>query len=301
MTQTIASIPLDHIDPHPDQPRRTFDQAALEELAASIREHGVMQPITVEANGSDRYVIQLGERRWRAAQIAGLAEIPAIVVPAKQTSDRDRLIRALVENLQREDLNPIDEAQAFQRLTEAGLSNTEIARRCGVSSHRIPARLILLELDPEIQQFLASGQLHKDPRVARALLDIPDREVRIRYATEAARRRFSIKGILIGSRRIAAVIEAQELEREKTPSLAFAVRRRAAEWNLIRQVELDLGRRMPSWETVKLAADATCAACELRDVASKQVCNTCPGVDVIANMIEIEANRARKKQARPAR
>src|SRR3989304_60157 len=201
-------------------------------------------------------MIQLGERRWRAAQPAGLAEIPAIVIPAKQTSDKDRLIRALVENLQREDLNPIDEAQAFQRLAEAGLSNTEIARQCGVSSHRIAARLILLELDPEIQQFLASGQLHKDPRVARALLDIPDREVRVRYATEAARRRFSIQGILIGSRRIAALVEAQELERGKTPSLAFAVHRRAAEWNLIRQVELDLGSRMPSWETVKLAAGA---------------------------------------------
>src|SRR3989304_6302040 len=199
MTQTIASIPLDHIDPHPGHPRRTFDQAALEELGASIREHGVMQPITVEANGSDRYIIQLGERSWRGGPTPRLAEIPPIA---------------------------------------------------------IAARLILLELDPEIQQFLASGQLHKDPRVARALLDIPDREVRVRYATEAARRRFSIQGILIGSRRIAALVEAQELERGKTPSLAFAVHRRAAEWNRIRQVELDLGSRMPSWETVKLAADA---------------------------------------------
>ena len=296
----FAQIPLVLVEPDPDQPRRSFSDESLQELAASIQEHGVLQPITLEANGSGPYLLRIGERRWRAAGIAGLDAIPALVLPASKGAGRDRLLMALVENLQREDLNPIDEAQAYQRLADAELTIAEISRRCSVSAARVNGRLILLQLDPEIQQLIASGQLHKSPAVAQALLSIPDRAIRVRYATDAARRRFTIKGILAGGRRIAALLEAEQLEKQKTPSLAFAIHRRAAEWNLIQQVQLDTKGRLPPWQTVRLAAEATCGSCELRETASKTVCNTCPGVEIVANMIEIEANRARKKQTRPA-
>ncbi|KKN73378.1 hypothetical protein LCGC14_0400810 [marine sediment metagenome] len=295
----MNQIPIDHVAPDPDQPRQTFSNESLEELAASIREHGVIQPIVVEPNGSGTYVIQAGERRWRAAQIAGLTEIPAFVGSSTPDTE-DRFVRALVENLQREDLNPIDEGYAYARLQEAGLSNIKIVRLCGVSPPRVAARLILLKLDPKIQQLVAAGELSKSPDVAKALLSIPDQDARVEYAKRSAKRGLTIKGIVAGCRRIITLLEADALERGKTPSLNIATRRRASEWNLVKQIELDLEGRMPPWQTVELAAEKTCQGCSLLDMASIVVCGNCPGVELVAHMIELEANRVRKRHARAA-
>lgn len=119
-------LPVSQIEPHPDQPRRRFDEAALDELAASIAQRGVIQPIVVRALDNGRYQIVAGERRWRAAQKAQLHEIPALV---RELSERDVMALALIENLQREDLNPIEEARAYNRLAESeSLTQAEIAR-----------------------------------------------------------------------------------------------------------------------------------------------------------------------------
>ena len=295
----MNQIPIDHVAPDPDQPRQSFNQASLEELAESIREHGVIQPVVVEPNGSGTYIIQAGERRWRAAQMAGLTKIPTFVGSSTAETE-DRFVRALVENLQREDLNPIDEGRAYARLQKAGLSKIKIVRLCGVSSPRVPARLILLELDPEIQELVAAGELSKSPDVAKALLSIPDRDARVEYAKRSAKRGLTIKGIVAGCRRIVTLLEANAIERGKTPSLNIATRRRASEWNLVNQVELDLEDRMPAWQTVQLAAEKTCQGCSLLDMASIVVCGNCPGVELVAHMIELEANRVRKRHARAA-
>ena len=125
-TAGLAQLAVAAIEPHPDQPRRHFDEAALEELAASIAARGVIQPVIVRALGQGRYQLVAGERRWRAAQKAQLHEIPALV---RDLSDRDVMALALIENLQREDLNPIEEARAYQRLAELeGMTQAEIAR-----------------------------------------------------------------------------------------------------------------------------------------------------------------------------
>lgn len=150
-------IPLDSINANPNQPRKSFDEEELQELAASIREHGVIQPIIVEDRGSGTYTIVAGERRYRAARLAGLGEIPAIV---RNYSDERRLEVALIENVQRSDLNPLEEALAYRNLMDlTGLSQEEVASRVGKNRTTVANALRLLKLPEDIQKALASGQL----------------------------------------------------------------------------------------------------------------------------------------------
>ena len=159
------------IDPKSGQPRRTFDPDALTELAESISTHGVLQPILVRETGNGRFQIIAGERRWRAAKQAGLTEIPAVVL------DRDDLAVAeiaLVENLQREDLNPIEEAGAFRSLSEEfGLTQEELSRRVGKSRSYIANATRLIELPDEVKDLVSAGKLSAGH--ARTLLGLRDR------------------------------------------------------------------------------------------------------------------------------
>jgi ParB family chromosome partitioning protein len=151
-----TEIPIDRIRPNPRQPRQMMDQGQLEELAASIREHGVLQPILVTET-LDGYQLVAGERRFRASRLAGLERIPAVV---RQLADRDQLELALVENLQRADLGPMEEAHAFQALVdEFELTHDTIAQRLGRSKSAITNTLRLLDLDPEVQSAIADGRL----------------------------------------------------------------------------------------------------------------------------------------------
>jgi len=160
-------IPLALIEPSPFQPRRRFDEAALRELAASIRRRGVLQPLLVRPLG-DGYQLVAGERRFRAAQLAGLDEVPAVV---RELSDREALEVALVENLQREDLSPVEEAEGYRRLAEMGLSHEAIAARVGRSRSAVSNALRLLQLPPEALQALDDGRITAGH--ARALLMLP--------------------------------------------------------------------------------------------------------------------------------
>lgn len=151
-----TEIPIDRIRPNPRQPRQVMDQALLDELAASIREHGVLQPILVTET-LDGYQLVAGERRFRASRQAGLERIPAVV---RQLADRDQLELALVENLQRADLGPMEEAHAFQALVdEFELTHDTIAQRLGRSKSAVTNTLRLLDLDPEVQSAIADGRL----------------------------------------------------------------------------------------------------------------------------------------------
>lgn len=161
-------IPLEKLKANPNQPRKIFDEDSLHELAASIREHGIIQPIIVEANSDGTYIIVAGERRSRAARMAGLREVPAII---RNYSDERRLEVALIENVQRSDLNPIEEAQAYKRLMElTGLSQDEVAARVGKNRSTVANALRLLKLPEDMQNALAAQQMTSGH--ARAILSV---------------------------------------------------------------------------------------------------------------------------------
>ena len=162
-------LPIGKVEPNRDQPRRHFDEAALNELAASIKEHGIIQPLIVHEKG-DFYEIIAGERRWRAAHIAGLKEVPVLV---KNYEPRELYEIALIENLQRENLNAVEESVAYQKLIkEYDLTQDEVAKRIGKSRVAITNSLRLLKLDKAVQQMLIDGTIYAGQ--ARALLAIED-------------------------------------------------------------------------------------------------------------------------------
>ena len=162
------TIPISQVECNADQPRKRFDDEALEELADSIREHGILQPLTVRRLSSGYYQIVAGERRWRAARLAGLTEVPAIVIEA---DDRKVTELALIENLQREDLDPIEEAEGYKKLMDAyNMTQEDVASRVGKSRSAVANALRLLGLCPEVRAMLEAGELSGGH--ARALLPL---------------------------------------------------------------------------------------------------------------------------------
>lgn len=182
---SITQLPLTKIERNPNQPRKKFDQQALEELAESIRLHGVITPITVRHGEKDGYYqIIAGERRWRAARLAGLKEIPAMVLEA---GEGEVMELALIENLQRQDLNPIEEAEGYDRLMQQfGLTQEEVANRVVKSRSAVANALRLLGLPDEVRTMVADGKLSGGH--ARAVLAVSDEDKRV----EAARQMVSM-------------------------------------------------------------------------------------------------------------
>ena len=187
--EAFESIPLGQIQPGAEQPRSNFDSDKLNELAESIRVNGVIQPITVRHDGAGNYRIIAGERRWRAAQIAGLATIPALIRTADQ---HQRLELALIENLQREDLNPIEIATAFQRLVdEHKLSHEQIAQRTGKDRSSVTNFLRLLKSSSFVRSALTSGQVSMGH--ARALLNVPSEAAQDALCREVIDKQLSVR------------------------------------------------------------------------------------------------------------
>ncbi|MCS6816445.1 MAG: ParB/RepB/Spo0J family partition protein [Blastocatellia bacterium] len=187
-TEQITELDIDLIDPNPHQPRTRYNEDRLRELADSIRAHGLVQPILVRRRGL-RYEIIAGERRWRAAQLAGLLKVPAVVrdVPEEQV-----LELSLIENIQREDLNPIEEAQAYQRLIEQlGLTQEELARRVGRDRTSIANSLRLLRLPSDIQALIEEGKISFGH--AKALLGLSSSELQKQLAHEIVARGLSVR------------------------------------------------------------------------------------------------------------
>ena len=167
-TDGAVRLPLQKVEPNPLQPRKTFEPEALDELAASIREHGIIQPLTVRKMPNGFYQIIAGERRWRAARLAGLSEVPAVIIEA---DDRKAMELALIENLQRADLNPIEEAQGYQQLMQAyGLTQEQAAARVGKSRPAVANAMRLLALPQPVLELVQSGKLSAGH--ARALLPL---------------------------------------------------------------------------------------------------------------------------------
>jgi len=188
----FAEIPIDRLRPNPHQPRHLFDQETLEELAASIRQHGILQPLLVSEDPPDRYFLITGERRWRAARLAGLATVPAVI--RERIEGEQQLELALVENLQRRDLTPLEESRAFEQLQVGlGLSQQEIADRVGMDRSTIANSLRLLKLPAEIQEMVERGELSAGH--ARALLTFADDAERCEWARRAIATGLSVRAL----------------------------------------------------------------------------------------------------------
>lgn len=219
--QSIAELEIKLIDRNPRQPRREFDAAKLGELADSIREHGVVQPIVVKPVG-DRYQIVAGERRWRAAQLAGLTKVPAVV---RSFTEQEQMEIALIENLQREDLNPLEEAEAYRVLLDQfGLTQEELARRLGKSRPQISNTLRLLQLSDEVREYVRLGQLSMGH--AKVLLGVEEPALQAELAGIVLARGLSVRDL---EALITRSAEAPGAKRERRP---LTVEMRAVEGRL---------------------------------------------------------------------
>jgi ParB family transcriptional regulator, chromosome partitioning protein len=187
----LAELPLQSVVPSRFQTREIFDEAALDDLAASIKEVGVLQPILVRPSSNNSYELVAGERRWRAARRAGLSTIPAII---KETPDRASVLHVLVENLQREDLDPLEEAAGFQQLVaELGATHEEVAARVGRSRSAVTNSLRLLQLTPAIQKMIKTKELSAGH--ARTLLQVTDKAFQESLARRAVAEGMTVRQV----------------------------------------------------------------------------------------------------------
>jgi ParB family transcriptional regulator, chromosome partitioning protein len=186
----LANVPLEQISPNPYQPRKTFNDASIEELSRSVREHGIIQPLVVTKTGDNKYRLIAGERRFRAAQKAGLATVPVVI---KETmADGDVLQVALIENIQREDLNPIEEAYAYHQLHEEfQLTQEEISKRVGKERSTVANFLRLLKLPDAVKKLLAAGQLSMGH--ARAILALESAKKQEQLAERVVKRNLNVR------------------------------------------------------------------------------------------------------------
>ena len=188
---SALQLKISEIEPNRSQPRKSFDQSALEELADSLREVGVIQPLIVRPVATGGYQIVTGERRWRAAQMAGLTEVPAVI---RELTDREVDEIALIENLQREDLDAIEEAQGYKHLVEEyGMTQEQVASRVGKSRPAVSNSMRLLELPDGVTQLIKMGELSAGH--ARALLTLPTDEDKLRLGMMAARKGMSVRDV----------------------------------------------------------------------------------------------------------
>ena len=205
-------LPIYKVEPNPNQPRQDFDEEELQNLSDSIAEHGVVQPLTVRQLSSGYYQIIAGERRWRAARMAGLSDIPAVIIEA---DDKKAMELALIENLQRQDLNPVEEALGYQSLIqEYGLTQEEAAKRVGKSRPAVANALRLLGLCPEVMEYLRGGDLSAGH--ARAVLTLKSEKKQL----EAAKK---IMALALSVRQAETLCKnmSKEPKEEKQPTLAI--------------------------------------------------------------------------------
>ena len=190
-SSNLSEIEISQIEPNPNQPRREFDQDALQELANSISEVGIIQPITLRQVGNGKYQIIAGERRWRASQLAGLKRIPAYI---RTVEDEGVMEMALVENIQREDLNAIEVALAYQHLAETtGMTQEKISKRVGKSRAAVTNYLRLLKLPAQVQMALKNHEI--DMGHARALLSIDSPSTQIKLFKEIQKQQYSVRKV----------------------------------------------------------------------------------------------------------
>ena len=234
---TITYISVSSIDPNPEQPRHLFDQKALQELAVSIKEDGVLQPVTVKPAG-DRFTLIIGERRLKATSIAGLTKIPAII---REIEDDKILGVSLVENIQREDLNPMEIAQTLERMVkELNLNHDELAAHTGKSRSNITNHIRLLKLSARVKEFVRRGELQMGH--ARCLLSLEDSRQQDTFAEIAVKQQLSVRQV----ERLVAKTKKKEhptRKQELDPNVAAAVE----EMQRVLQTPVRIRMRRKKW------------------------------------------------------
>ncbi|MCX6398745.1 MAG: ParB/RepB/Spo0J family partition protein [Propionibacteriales bacterium] len=234
----FAELPVEQIRANAVNPRTVFDEDAMAELVHSIREIGLLQPIVVRATGPETFELVMGERRWRATQKAGLATIPAIV---RETDDTAMLRDALLENLHRSDLNPLEEAAAYQQLLEDfACTHEELAQRIGRSRPQISNTMRLLKLSPAVQRRVAAGVLSAGH--ARALLGVPDADLQDRLAQRVVAEGISVRGLeeIVAVGDIGGAAQKPRRATPKAPGLVELSERLGD--RLETRVKIDLGK-----------------------------------------------------------
>ncbi|MFW6182959.1 MAG: ParB/RepB/Spo0J family partition protein [Chloroflexota bacterium] len=215
----LRTVALEAIAPNPHQPRSHMDEDALDELAASIEEHGLIQPLIVNDNGDGQYTLIAGERRWRAAQRAGLEQAPVVV---KEASPQDMLELALIENIQRADLNPLEEAAAYRQLIEEfGLTQAQVAKRVGKSRPAVANTVRLLELPDRVQEAVLNGEISGGH--ARALLGLPTEEMRVNTMRTVIRKGYSVRQTEALVRKLTSAARPRSREKQRTPPEVVAL------------------------------------------------------------------------------
>jgi ParB family chromosome partitioning protein len=284
-TPIVQPIPLADLEPHPGNVRFVLDPASLAELADSIRASGVLQPLLVTPHG-ERFRIIAGHRRHAAAALAGLSVVPCVV---QDIGEQDQLIAMISENVQRENLSPIEEARSFDRLAATGLSHVEMARRLGIPTSRVEVRLRLLALPTEVQELVHRGLIPING--AEALARVPNADVARRTALIAARGHWSVKKIEDVVERELKTMGARPPRRQllwKTdeddatsangvphPEGTRSRRVRVYEW-------LDKARGTVDVARVAQAAKRACTVCGMQDAES--VCQDCPMLELLEQL-----------------
>lgn len=293
-------IPVEQIIPNPEQPREEFDQAGLEELAASIKEHGLMNPISVFRD-QEQFVIIDGERRWRAHKIAGLDTIKAdLTVKPNHGRERETLLEmAWIGNVQRKQMNPVEEGKAVAKMLASGKSYAELARKRGVTETTLRTFVAISELDPEIQEFYASGQIAIEWRVISAIRDLPD-DIRVEVIRGCVKRKASGAAIYHLCKRLTngrtpppvpvTQAEVKTGSMVSCPVISYEVGLKKSKqdgideehWNAMAQAML-----VPPWPQISEAIIGTCKKCAVYSVASFTNCRECPLVDLIGLICKV--------------
>lgn len=210
----IVNIPLEDIRPNAYQPRKEFDDESLDDLTNSIKTYGVLQPIVVRKAGKSGYEIIAGERRWRACKRAGLKEIPAII---KDAGDSETAVMALIENLQRENLSFLEEAEGYRQLMQDyGFTQEQLAQKLGKSQSTIANKIRILKMSPEILKIISREKLSE--RHARALLKLPDEKLQMQILKQIIEKDLNVRQT---EEQIDRIIESMENEREKEKKKSF--------------------------------------------------------------------------------
>lgn len=295
-------IKLNNLRPNPRQPRKIFDPVELAGLGQTIASGGQLHPIAVEDNGDGTYNVIDGERRWRAMELIKRTEIEAIIRPSLGTDDAERLIQAVVANVQRAELNPVEFTRACGELRQMGYNNRQIADRFGCYPEKIRTSLKILDLDEELIALIETGDLPKDPRVIDALLSVQDRDTRIRLGTRIARPGIGIKAIVNACARLnESLLQKAQAATHSAPAIALAPRAdykshdTPTPWPTVRAAakgmcdQCDANPHLPAapepaWSLITQAAEATCNACNIRGLS---ICKECPAVDLLRRLANV--------------
>lgn len=316
-TAEYQMVPVARIRRDERQPRTHFDDAGLRALADSLREHGMIQPIAVRPSGLD-YIIVYGERRWRAAQLAELQYIPAIVRQPGEETAVDRFMAQVVENQYQTPLDPIDEGKAMVYVMENGgedggpISQAALALRWGRSWPYCDARITALQLPEAVQAMIRDGRWPVDLRATKALLSVPGDGARVALARELVERGATIPAIQYACRVAAARLNAQPVAQSprrntngRTPEVVQVLAERetavpesgpAQPWTTVRRVFADVcadcgwsstaGVQEPAWVVVLEAFGKTCDACQDKLGGGLDTCRDCPAADALSRIVQ---------------